>query len=52
MTEVEFRVPSWAEFATFVLSLIGLGLSIYLTITHFQPQLLACSSTGFVDCAR
>jgi len=50
--EVEFAVPRWAEFATLVLSLIGLGLSIYLTITHFQPQLLACSSTGFVDCAK
>lgn len=49
---VEFAVPRWAQFTTLALSLIGLGLSIYLTTTHFQPQLLACSSTGFVDCAK
>ncbi|HVB70325.1 MAG TPA: vitamin K epoxide reductase family protein [Acidimicrobiales bacterium] len=44
-------VPRWAKVATLLLSLAGLGVSIYLTITHFQPQLLICSSTGTVDCA-
>jgi uncharacterized membrane protein len=39
-------------YTTFLLSLIGLGLSIYLTVTHFDKQLLACSGTGFVDCAK
>jgi uncharacterized membrane protein len=38
--------------ATLLLSLLGLGLSIYLTITHFDKQLLVCSSTGAIDCAK
>lgn len=44
-------VPKWAVYTTFVLSLMGLGVSIYLTITHFQPQDLFCSGTGTIDCA-
>jgi uncharacterized membrane protein len=51
-TMTDYRVPRWAMVATFVLSLIGLGLSIYLTITHFDKQLLVCSSTGAIDCAK
>jgi len=52
LIESEFRVPRWAEVVTLVLSVIGLGLSIYLTITHFQPQALVCSSHGVIDCAK
>jgi uncharacterized membrane protein len=38
--------------AALVLSLIGLGLGIYLTIAHLAgTQLLACSNKGFIDCA-
>jgi uncharacterized membrane protein len=48
----ELRVPTWAIATTFLLSLIGLALSTYLTITHFQPQALVCSGTGFIDCAK
>jgi uncharacterized membrane protein len=44
-------VPKWAVYLSVVLALAGLGLSIYLTITHFDKQLLACSSTGLVDCS-
>jgi len=44
-------VPRWAVIVSFALSLIGLGLSIYLSIAHFDKQILACSSTGVVDCA-
>jgi uncharacterized membrane protein len=33
-----------------VLSLIGLADSTYLTITHFQAQLLQCSTHGAIDC--
>jgi uncharacterized membrane protein len=43
-------VPTWAIAATFILSLIGLGLSTYLTITHFRPQDLFCSGGGFINC--
>jgi uncharacterized membrane protein len=46
------RVPRWAEVVTLLLSLIGLGLSIYLTITHFQPGLLVCTDTGVINCAK
>lgn len=52
MSSAELTVPRWAEVTTFLLSLLGLGLSIYLTITHFAKQLLVCSGTGFVDCAK
>jgi uncharacterized membrane protein len=51
-TEPDYRVPRWAQVATLLLSLLGLGLSIYLTITHFDKQLLVCSSTGAIDCAK
>jgi uncharacterized membrane protein len=44
-------VARWAVTTTFLLSLIGLGISIYMTITHFRPMLLVCSSTGTIDCA-
>ena len=45
-------VPRWAVWSTLALSLSGLGISIYLTIVHFQPAALACSGGGAVDCAR
>ena len=45
-------VARWAVATTFLLSLIGLGLSIYLTIGHFRgAQFLACSDSGVVNCA-
>jgi uncharacterized membrane protein len=43
-------VPTWAVVTTFTLSLIGLALSIYLTITHFDPQALYCTDKGFINC--
>ena len=30
---------------------MGLGISTYLTITHFQKQLLICSTTGTFNCS-
>jgi uncharacterized membrane protein len=44
------RVPAWAVATTFTLSLIGLALATYLTITHFEPQALYCSGKGFINC--
>jgi uncharacterized membrane protein len=39
--------------ATFVLSLYGLGASIYLTIAHYDASVtLACSDEGLVNCAE
>ncbi len=44
-------VPRWAVVTTFLLSLIGLGISTYLTIAHFDSSVqLACSDTGAVNC--
>lgn len=52
MIDAELRVPRWAKVVTFVLSVLGLGLSIYLTITHFAPQALVCADTGVINCAK
>ncbi len=52
MTPSRYRVPRWAEATTLLLSLLGLGLSIYLTYTHFHPGALVCSTSGFIDCAK
>ncbi|HEY1222849.1 MAG TPA: vitamin K epoxide reductase family protein [Acidimicrobiales bacterium] len=46
-------VPRWAMYATFVLSLIGLALSVYLTNAHFNgTQDLVCPDSGFINCAK
>jgi uncharacterized membrane protein len=51
------RAPSpparWVQFTAFVLSLAGLGMSIYLTIEHFlNGSSLACPETGVINCAK
>ena len=52
MTRSVQPVARWAVVVTFLLSLLGLGLSIYLTIGHFRgAQFLACSDSGVVNCA-
>jgi uncharacterized membrane protein len=40
----------WFQLATFALALVGLGFSIYLTITHLHPAALFCSDKGLVNC--
>jgi uncharacterized membrane protein len=43
--------PPWVRWATLALSLIGVGLSIYLTIAHLAgAQVLACSNKGTINC--
>jgi len=42
----------WRTVAALVLSIAGLGVSTYLTITHFLPGALVCSGSGLVNCAR
>ncbi len=45
--------PRWIQLAALVLSLAGLGVSIYLTIVHFtSPKLLICSSNGTINCEK
>jgi uncharacterized membrane protein len=44
--------PRWLPFVALGLSLIGLGLGIFLTIAHLAgAHLLPCSNTGVVNCA-
>jgi uncharacterized membrane protein len=42
----------WAPPITFVLSLAGLGASIYLTYTHFHPAALICHASSHINCAE
>jgi uncharacterized membrane protein len=44
--------PLWFQLATWALAIAGLGVSIYLTITHYDSSVpLACSDTGTINCA-
>jgi uncharacterized membrane protein len=43
--------PLWLQLTTWILSLLGLGVSTYLTITHYDTAVtLACSDKGVVNC--
>ncbi|MGE5292829.1 MAG: vitamin K epoxide reductase family protein [Micromonosporaceae bacterium] len=45
--------PSWFQLTTLALSLVGLGISIYLTIVHYSTSVgLACPNTGTVNCEK
>ena len=45
-------VVRWQPIVTLLLSVYGLGASIYLTITHFQPKALACVSNATFNCEK
>jgi uncharacterized membrane protein len=42
----------WQPIATLLLSIAGLGISIYLTVTHFDKVALVCSDNGTINCAK
>jgi len=45
--------PTWLRWTTFVLSVIGLGVSIYLTIEHFTTNSLAgCPENSTINCLK
>jgi uncharacterized membrane protein len=45
------RTTRWVGRTAFALSLIGVGLSTYMTIAHFtEATILACSGTGELSC--
>lgn len=45
--------PAWIQLTTFILSIAGLGVSIYLTIVHYSSGVtLACPDTGTVNCEK
>jgi uncharacterized membrane protein len=43
---------SGGQIALLALSVLGIVISIYLTITHYDKQSLVCSSDGLVNCER
>jgi uncharacterized membrane protein len=46
-------IPLWFQLTTWVLSLAGLGVSIYLTIAHFtDSKLAACAESGAINCTK
>lgn len=42
--------PLWFQASAWLLTLTGLGISIYLTITHYDESALVCSASSTVDC--
>ena len=43
----------WYQLTTWILSLAGLGVSIYLTIAHFNTSVtLACPATSTINCEK
>jgi len=45
--------PFWLQMTTFVIALVGLGVSIYETYVHFVTHSFAgCSGTGLINCEK
>ena len=42
----------WQPITTLLLATFGLGVSTYLTITHFDKVVLVCSDNGAINCAK
>jgi uncharacterized membrane protein len=46
-------VPRWVTISTLALSVVALGISAYLTYTHYtDPSALACPDTGAINCTK
>ena len=46
-----YPVARWVVMSTFVLSLIGLAISIYLTVLHYDKSITDfCPNTGVINC--
>ena len=44
-------LPRWTTPSTLSLSILAIGLTAYLTVTHYtDPTALACPDTGIVNC--
>jgi uncharacterized membrane protein len=45
--------PTWLRISTLLLSLGGLGVSLYLTVAHYTTSMpVACPDTGVVNCEK
>ncbi|MFG2086060.1 MULTISPECIES: vitamin K epoxide reductase family protein [unclassified Spirillospora] len=42
--------PAWFLIPAWVLTIAGLGISVYLTVTHYDEGALVCSASKTVDC--
>ncbi|TYK47799.1 vitamin K epoxide reductase family protein [Actinomadura decatromicini] len=42
--------PAWFQAVAWILTLAGFGISVYLTITHYDDGALVCSASKTVDC--
>jgi uncharacterized membrane protein len=50
---IPFSAPAWLQWTSLVLSLAGLGMSVYMTIAHYtSTNILVCSNKGYIDCAK
>lgn len=49
---VEEGPPPWIPWAAFLLSLVGLGISTYLTVEHFSGGLLPCPANSVISCLK
>ncbi len=48
-----WKPPRWASVSTLLLSVLGIGVAIYLTYAHYtDPKVLACSDSGTINCAK
>ena len=45
-------IPRWWPWVAFALSLIGFGISMYLTLDHFQGRLLPCPANSVFNCQK
>lgn len=51
--DIPFSAPVWLQWTSLVLSLAGLGMSVYMTIAHYtSTNILVCSNKGYIDCAK
>ncbi len=46
------RPEKGSQIILLVLSLLGVGITIYLTTVHYENVPLVCSESGLVNCAR
>ncbi len=51
-TSVVYEPARWRPGAALVLSILGLGVSTYLTVAHYSGTSLVCSDSGLVNCAK
>lgn len=49
---IEYIRHAKSQFLLLLFALAGVGIAIYLTTVHYDIAPLACSDSGFVNCAR